>query len=489
MKSIQKNSKKTSIRSYHLLLLYIGLFLITGCIKFLDKKYTDSYTQDQVFANEYTIQEALNGLYYNLGSNDLYGEELSMGTTEVIAYRYNVPFESPYYNVKHAFYQQADVGSPINSLWTQAYSTILKTNVFIQQIIALEGKTSIISEAHRKQMLGEAYGIRGLIHFDLLRIFGPDNTTGSGLSIPYYTLTDSKTQPILHSDTVLIKAMADFRSADSLLAADPIQTTGVNIDAINVDFYNSYRNRRINYYALKGFEARLELYRGHTEAAHDSALKALSGEQWFPWTSQDAVTDPTDPDRIFSSEVMFGVRNPNLYSIYNTEFIQVTSADGLLPASGYPDALYESNTNDLRYISQWQTNGVSAYAQFNKYETEQDITKNWYFFVPVLRKSELYYILAETDPDQDAGFGYLNTVLENRGLQDLNSGSAVLQDEIGKEYQKEFCGEGQLMFYYKRIHPDEVLDGSNGQPLDAEDTDLGYFTFQVALPLSETAPR
>ena len=59
----------------------------------------------------------------------------------------------------------------------------------------------------------------------------------------------------------------------------------------------------------------------------------------------------------------------------------------------------------------------------------------------------MYLIAAEASGD----IRYLETLRANRGYAtDPLPAGANLQDEITKEYQKEFIAEGQLFYYYKR---------------------------------------
>jgi len=53
------------------------------------------------------------------------------------------------------------------------------------------------------------------------------------------------------------------------------------------------------------------------------------------------------------------------------------------------------------------------------------------------------------DSDPVKSLQYLNTIRTNRGLPALPS-NVVLSDEIHKEYVKEFLGEGQLFYFFKR---------------------------------------
>jgi starch-binding outer membrane protein, SusD/RagB family len=77
--------------------------------------------------------------------------------------------------------------------------------------------------------------------------------------------------------------------------------------------------------------------------------------------------------------------------------------------------------------------------------------------MPVMRVSEMYYIAAEClrASDVEASIEYLNIVRRARNvLTDLPATltDAQFQDELFKEYRKEFYLEGQLFFFYKRLN-------------------------------------
>jgi hypothetical protein len=82
--------------------------------------------------------------------------------------------------------------------------------------------------------------------------------------------------------------------------------------------------------------------------------------------------------------------------------------------------------------------------------------------VPVLRKSESYYIAAEILKDRDPARAVelLNLVREARNLSLYPLSSTLtadeIQDEVRKEYRKEFLAEGQMFFYYKRVNADRI---------------------------------
>ena len=62
----------------------------------------------------------------------------------------------------------------------------------------------------------------------------------------------------------------------------------------------------------------------------------------------------------------------------------------------------------------------------------------------------LYYIIAETATDETEALDALNTVLFNRGVKELED-KTQLAGMLRDEYRREFFGEGQLFFYYKRL--------------------------------------
>ncbi len=103
----------------------------------------------------------------------------------------------------------------------------------------------------------------------------------------------------------------------------------------------------------------------------------------------------------------------------------------------------------------------------------------------MLRVSEAYYIAAESEENPADGLAYLNLVLNNRGLESEQE-EELLQDYLTLEYRREFFGEGQLFFYYKRLNeewiPDAVSDWDDEVWMSKEE-------YVVPLPESEIKYR
>ena len=104
--------------------------------------------------------------------------------------------------------------------------------------------------------------------------------------------------------------------------------------------------------------------------------------------------------------------------------------------------------------------------------------------MPVLRKSEAYYIAAEClkDSNPKRAVELLNLVREARNLslyplpETLTANE--IQEEVGKEYRKEFLAEGQMFYYYKRLNADRIegagVSATNVYVLPMPDTEIEF---------------
>lgn len=97
----------------------------------------------------------------------------------------------------------------------------------------------------------------------------------------------------------------------------------------------------------------------------------------------------------------------------------------------------------------------------------------------MIRLSEVYYIAAECAEEPETRFGYLNEVRRHRFIPILDSRDPQidLENEIYKEYAKDFLGEGQLFFYMKRKGMTSFT-GVNG----VEIRETGDPVYQVPVP-------
>ena len=132
---------------------------------------------------------------------------------------------------------------------------------------------------------------------------------------------------------------------------------------------------------------------------------------------------------------------------------------------------------------------VSGAVQLMKYRMNPSVTPNdptaniCPQMAPAIRLSEMYYIAAECSFDQSpsTALGYLNTVRAQRGIGNPLTDSTKTQflTDLLKDARKEFFGEGQIFYMYKRLNTSIV--GSSGIIIPPSDS-----IFVLPLPINET---
>lgn len=473
---------------YKITAAFFVLMSMSSCSDYLDVTPQDKILEAETYRTESGIQNAHNGLYIQLASNELYGRQLTMDAIEILGQQYNMP--STHSKNKMAIYAYAEEGpkKTFAAIWEKAYVTILNANKFVESI---NEHKDVISDKKTNILKGEAIAIRAMLHFDMLRLFGPIyKTNPTSAAIPYYDAPVTANNPILSAKDVIDKVLADLDLAISLLANDPVLTVGRIDGASEFDANPYYANRglRMNYMAVKCLKARVLLYAGDKIAASTVANEVIDfskSNTFFPWTPYLIATDAINPDRIFSSENFFALSETKLYDTQKQLFdSSLVNDDIYAPWPARIDVVFEANFNDPRNGTNWKVpqTGGKTYKTFFKYE-DVDSQKSWRFQVPMFKLSEMYLIAAETAVTPAIGFGFLNVVRPKRGLNNLaTTGTAgTLTLEITKEYKKDFIGEGQLFYYYKRINSATVNNGST----TTGTIPMGPLQYVVPLPDSE----
>ena len=203
---------------------------------------------------------------------------------------------------------------------------------------------------------------------------------------------------------------------------------------------------------------------------------------FFPWTPVADINNAFNPDRTFSTENIFSISDYTLYQ-KQKELFDANLEDTKIyaPILTRLNTVFESNDNDYRSLPSWKVPVVGGKTQktFFKYEDVIDKTKKFRLQIPMFKLSEMYLIAAETAPVPADGITFLNTLRFNRGLTNL-AATAALATEITKEYKKEFIGEGQLFFYYKRNNTTAIPNGA------AASGNLTMSALQYVVPLPDS---
>lgn len=473
------------MKTIYRIALIVILAGFVSCKKWLDVKPKTQIESSVNFENEQGFKDALTGVYISMSQPAAYGKELSYGFVEVLGKNYTQ------FSVLHDYledsnynYEFSATKSRIDEIWKKGYYTIANLNNLIENLDKAD--PSLFTGTNYGVIKGEAYGLRAFNHFDLLRLFAPAPGSGgaSATAIPYRTKLTSNTVPLSTVSAFIVQLLSDLKvAADLLKGADPI-FKGSAVPATNTGYLRD-RPFKFNYYAVKALMARVYLYNGDKTNALACAREVIESDA-FPATPDYLIADG---NRILSTEVIFNINLLNLADLYNFSYSPV-SGTGMYLADSEWETIYETNnggTADYRWNYQTAvfTNNNRYSVKFNPLLNTSTAAANR---LPLMRVSELYYIAAEclagTDPE--AAVGYLNTVRQSRNLTtdlDATLTADQIQEEIFKEYRKDFITEGQLFFYYKRLNLSKIeftqIPGSKAvYVLPVPDQEIEYGTIK-----------
>lgn len=440
------------------ILFVLMTVVLTSCEKFLDVRPKSEIPVNLHFNRESGYIDQLTGVYTKMCGTNMYGREMTFGLMEVLAQNYDLNSNNTsYFYASQYNYEEAATKSKKDAIWSDTYNCIANLNVLLENIS--EADSSIFTGNNYRTIQGEAFGLRAFLHFDMLRIFAPSfSSNPSAPAIPYVTEYAPKITPQTTVTQTLDLIIADLEKSVNLLKAD-------SLFASATPYNHASRRSYFNYFAAELTLARVYLYKGDKQNAlkhaeeiiKESELTTNSALFWTHYTSLE-TTYEYEVNRLYTTEHVFQLRINNMNDIIKYSFTSLAGINSLSPSDTKADAIYEKTSkgygNDYRMIKCFQYDGANRY--FSKFWQYENGPHNNVF--PVLRKSEAYYIAAEIlkDSDKARAITLLNTVRSYRKLGDFPLPATLtaheVNDEIFKEYRKEFLGEGQLFFYYKRLN-------------------------------------
>lgn len=480
---------------FYTMILACCTILTTSCDDWLEVKPYDKISEGELLKSEKGYQKMLNGIYIDLNSEALYGKTLTVEMIEVMGGAYTIGNDNSvwgnYKDLSSYKYATEYWRGRLDQTWNKAYALILNCNKILETI---DDNQHLFTGGSYYVVKGEALALRAMLHFDMLRLFGPVYSKDSDKkAIPYYTKQTNAPEPLLTAEEVAGHVAADLEEARTLLANDPVKTEGTLMSGAQDGTGNfmRYRALRLNYYAVEALLARVYLYMGDKKDAFKYASDVIktADNGIFPFVDKSLVTgSPADPDRIFSSEVIFALTNTSRGTIYknyydpsrlpNYVFYMDNSLmsnivyGGAATTGGYQD--------DYRYRANWIATGSNRY--FYKYT---DMVANGSIqntMIPMVRLGEMFLIAAESQSDVLAkGVQYVNALRRNRGVANLQT---LTPDLLKYEYIRELYGEGQLFYLYKRLNCDVITSANSSKNPKASD-----LIFVVPLPDSETENR
>ena len=439
----------------------------TSCEKYLDVKPKTQIEIDVMFSNEEGFKDALHGVYTQLSSNNSYGLALTQTTIErlISAWDFTAATTEAYLN-NHNYTAEGSQNA-FNSIFQQQYKTIASINALLSKID--ENKDVFKNPDLYKMIKSEALALRAFIHLDLMRLWGPIPTnTIEGNQLAYVTQFSTKINDRISYDKYKELLFKDISEAENLSKdVDPIlkyslaqmrsPSNGIGYNPDDIIF--AFRYLKMNYYAIKGLQARAHLWYGEKEQAYEAAKVVIDAKNVNGTNKYDlgSATDFAAKDFVLTKEHLFGIYDYQMYDKYQKNYANIALKKGTAETT-VKNTLYGNTGTDIREASLWHLLTMANGSKGNtlkKYMVDEPKTvtnATDYKQIPLIRLSEMYLIASETAPFAE-GINYFKAFRTSRGIgANIPATEANLKAEILKEYQKEFFGEGQGFYAHKRYN-------------------------------------
>ncbi len=245
-------------------ILFITLVVagLVGCEDFLVQSPQQSLDLEDVIRDPEGITALVTGMYDGIQDPSISGANYNV-IPEVMAD--NVVWSGSFVTYIE-FHERQMTATNLNTVnwWTVSYRTINLANVILEALDIVDDPT--LSEAQKNIWRGEALFVRGMLYFELARVYGKPwvlaggNTPGVPISL---TAVKGSAQfenlPRAALAEVYAQAESDIQQAATLLP-----DVGVRGD------------RRLTRYAALGYLMRMELVKGNYAAAADYANQIMN---------------------------------------------------------------------------------------------------------------------------------------------------------------------------------------------------------------------
>ena len=480
MKIKQHNNKHSIASTLSLLCLSL---VMASCNEWLDVQPRSQVEDTELFSSERGFKEALAGVYSSMLSNNTYAKELTYGFIGVLGQEWDYYYSSQYSDAATYNYDAAYPTGFIRGIWTTNYTGIANANHLLANI---DAKAGLFAKDNYEVIKGEALALRAFLHFDLLRCFGVSYAVNPNQpSIPYSSSLSYGVAPQLSVSEATEAVLKDILDAEALLKGhDPI-ATGRTITEVEDNGYLYNRQLHLNYYAVKGLEARVRMWKGDYEGASKAADEVMQSGA-FTWATVGNLQ--AGYDRCLADEHLFALNNLTLTSDVADNYFSDGSPYSYAVTRERLLDYFDNATQDYRYTFLFKS-GSSTHAN-NRYVTKYDEPSNGAEFysnkMPLIRLAEIYLIKCETLyrlGNTDEALAVLNQVRNARNLPALGEMPADFFTELIHEYRRELLGEGQLFFLYKRLNSPVILYS------DADAVADKVYTFPLPITETESAHR
>lgn len=426
------------LRTMNIRTLYIGLAVVIfagfGCKEsFLEVNPQQSVSNEEAIENIGDYESSVTGVYNWLTDSDYYGRYFIL-VPDVMSD--DVKQNSQANRAKeYAEYVAFEEHFITQNMWETIYAGIGAANAIINNP---KPEIPAAVEDDFDQLLGEAYALRGLMYFDLVRIYGQHygfTADASHLGVPIVLETDTFSEPTRNTVAeVYAQVISDL-------------TEGMNLMS------NTTRNGNtstLSAWAAKAILARVYLHMGDWANAQSMANDVIENGPY-------ALVDSAGYIAAWQSEAGYSSESIFELSMTETDNRGSDALGGMYNETGYGDYLPSNDwysmlpNGDVRQglvVEDTVLTGDFAPFRLAKYPSNTGENNT-----VVARLSEMYLIRAEAAAEQ-GGAG------EATALQDLNTirlralptatpfvgAGAALLTEIREERRRELAFEGHRLW-------------------------------------------
>lgn len=379
--------------------------LSTGsCKKLVDiPSPTDQIVDNNVFSNEETAIAVLTGLYTSMSSDGNFTGPISISSLTGLSadeLKLHNAADIPYLNYyQNSLSANADIGA---EFWSPLYNYIFKCNAAEEGLIATEQLTQAI----KRQLLGEVKFMRAFYYFYLVNLFG---------DVPLATTTNYKVNTLLHrmpKMEVYQKIIADLKEAQNLLSEEYLDGT-----------LHLYTERlRPTKWAATALLSRVYLYIGDYINAEAEATAVISNSSLYNLGLLEDAFKINSPEAIWQLQpVIIGHNTEDSW----TFIIPPTGPDQEHPVYISPQLLNSFETGDQRrneWVGSIEITGTIYYypLKYKSATLDEPLTE----YLMVLRLGEQFLIRAEARAQQNNIHGSqsdLNAIRTRAHLPNTNA--------------------------------------------------------------------
>ena len=457
--------------------LLSALLMLTSCNDWLDVSPSEQKKKSEMFSKAEGFRNVLTGAYIRMKSNSLYGQEMVCGTVENLAQHWNYSSNTigSYLNTYN--YRATVVENAMTAIYNNLFKVVADVNGLLGDI-----DNGTLGDDDYNLIKGEALALRAFCHFDVLRLFGPMPTeAGSDRVLPYVKEVTNRPNAFLTYEQFTRELMGDIDEAEACLKkVDPIlkqSIAALNTPSQLTDNFYGYRQMRMNYYAVCALKARVALWTGNKSQALEYARLVMNA------TSADGaktfrlgtLNDCAGGDKVLSSEHIFNLKVTDITSTLGAGTTYQKTQSQLR------SQLYESGTTDIRFVNMWNyvydSSWWTYYNYFVKYVQTDNMPSLARNVVPLIRLYEMYLIAMECSPLGEANSLYAEMCDARNAPAVTISSQEQLKELLIKEYNREFYGEGQAFYAYKRMAAEKIYFTNEPGTKDA---------YVVPLPVQES---